>query len=130
MPKHVLVIDDEKAIRDAFTGALAEIGYAVETAASGDEGLAMAKARPPDLVFLDLRMPGMNGVEVLGHLQEPGGPCAEVPVYIVTAFRREFIESLRKASDDGLRFDIADKPLTIEQIQQIARGKLEGGVAS
>jgi two-component system alkaline phosphatase synthesis response regulator PhoP len=127
MSKRILVIDDEEPVREVFVLALSRIGYTVETAADGESGLAKAEAQPPDLIFLDLRMPGMDGVAVLRRLQRPGGCCKGVPVCIVTAFRKEFMEPLNKAiATEKLYFEIADKPLTVEQIQAIARGKLEG----
>lgn len=130
MAKRILVIDDEATVRTTFAMALTDIGYAVEVAADGEEGLAKARAQPPDLIFLDLRMPGMDGVEVLRRLHGPGGCCADVPVYIVTAFRKEFFAPLQRAVDEGLHFALADKPLSVEQIQAVARGKLEGGASA
>lgn len=128
MGKRILVIDDEEAVRDTFVLALSEVGYDIETAVDGLDGVARAEANPPELIFLDLRMPRMDGVETLRRLQRPGGCCADVPVCIVTAFQREFLQPLRKAADEGLRFRILDKPLTIEQVQTAARGILEGGI--
>ncbi len=129
MGKHILVIDDEEMVRETFVLALSAVGYAVEAAADGEEGLARAQAQRPDLVFLDLRMPGMDGVEVLRRLKSPGGCCGDVPVYIVTAFQKEFFGALREAAKAGIAFQLADKPLTIGQIQMIARGALEGRVS-
>ena len=97
MAKYILAIDDEEVVRDAFELALAHTEYDVETAANGEEGLEMAAARKPDLIFLDLKMPGIDGVETLRRLQTC---CADVPVYIVTAFYQEFFRDLKKAGED------------------------------
>ena len=126
MTRRILVIDDEQAVRDSFEFALTRIGYEVETAADGEAGVRCATARKPDLVFLDLRMPGINGVETLRRLT---ACCAAVPVCIVTAFRRDFVAQLDQAAHEGLPFSIADKPLTVEQIRAAARALLEGGVS-
>ncbi len=127
MAKRILVIDDEAAVREVFSKALTFSGYTVETAANGEEGLQRAQASPPDLVFLDLRMPGMNGVEVLRHLH---ADSPALPIYIVTAFHKDFMEPLRQAAGEGLRFQVADKPLTVDQITAIADGVLKGRAAS
>jgi CheY-like chemotaxis protein len=123
MPKHILVIDDEEPVRDAFELALDGIGYSVETAASGQEGLEKCNVRTPDLIFLDLKMPGIDGVETLRQLHDS---YSAVPVYIVTAFYQEYFEPLKQLAEKGIPFQVAQKPLGSEQIRQIARGTLEG----
>ncbi len=123
MPVDILVIDDEEPVRDAFLLALESMDCAIRTAATGEQGIAEASAHKPELIFLDLRMPGMGGAEVLRRLQ---ACCADVPIYIVTAFRRDFGDELNAASRDGLGFQIVDKPLSAEQIRSIVRSLLEG----
>jgi CheY-like chemotaxis protein len=81
---HVLVIDDEPAIRRLIVHALEEEGYAAIGTASGSAGLAQAAEAMPSMVLLDLMMPEMDGEETLRHLRElPGG--AELPVVLITA---------------------------------------------
>lgn len=113
----VLVIDDDRAVRDAFELALADDGYDVQLADSGEIGLVLAAARRPDLVFLDLNMPGMDGVETLRRLQAAD---ATITVYVATAFAPEYMEGLRLARQTGLRFQLAAKPLSPDQIRMIA----------
>lgn len=125
MPKYILVIDDEEAVRDAFEMALDECGYVVETAASGEEGLEKSSRTKPDLIFLDLKMPGIDGVETLRRMQNY---CADVPVYIVTAFYQEYFEPLKRLAEEGATFEVAQKPLNGDQIRNIVRGMLEGPV--
>ena len=60
----ILVIDDDSEIRYSLDRVLASRGYIVATAASGEEGLEAVKASPPDVVFLDIRMGGMSGIEL------------------------------------------------------------------
>jgi two-component system OmpR family response regulator len=62
--KHILVIDDEKRIREVVEYALSKAGYRVTTAADGEEGLAAVAAEAPDLVVLDVMLPGRDGLEV------------------------------------------------------------------
>lgn len=122
MVKHILVIDDEESVRDAFALALEDTAYGVDTADCGVAGLEKAQQTRPDLIFLDLRMPGMDGVETLRRLHRC---CPEIPVFIVTAFYQQFLEPLKQAADEGLQFELARKPLTGDQIREIASGILE-----
>ncbi|CAG1022262.1 response regulator [Methylomonas sp. LL1] len=119
MSKYILVIDDEPGVRDAFELALTVLGYDVGGAADGPAGIEAATLRRPDLIFLDLRMPGMDGVETLKHLAVLHD--TPPPVYIVTAFAREFVAPLQQARELKLAFQLAAKPLTTEQIRQITR---------
>jgi len=117
----VLVIDDEESVRDAFADALEDMPYTVDTACSGEEALAKAKSSPADLIFLDLKMPGMDGVEVLHHIRELD---ETVPVYIVTAFHAEFLDRLRAAEEKGLAFQLLHKPIGQEAIRKVATAVL------
>lgn len=122
MPKRILVIDDEAGVRETFRNALEGIGYQVDLAASGEEGLTQAQRERPDLVFLDLKMPGMDGIETMRELQQR---VRNVPVFIVTAYRSEFMNRLQDAARGGLTFNVLDKPLSGDEIRNIARGILE-----
>lgn len=119
--KSILVIDDDLAVREAFELALEDEGYAIRLAEDGSKGLQLARQQRPDLVFLDLRMPGIDGVETLRRLlaYDPS-----IPVYIVTAFAHEYTAGLADAKQSGLRFQLAAKPLTPEQIRLVARAVL------
>jgi CheY-like chemotaxis protein len=118
---HILVIDDDYGVRQTFTLALEACGYVVATAANGPSGLDAARANPPDMIFLDLKMPGMTGVETLQHLQTI---CPQTPVYVVTGFYEEYMAPLRDLQRSGANFDIARKPLSFAEIRAIADGTL------
>jgi signal transduction histidine kinase/DNA-binding response OmpR family regulator len=79
----VLVIDDEPAARDLVANALRPEGFEVVTAASGSEGLSLAREQPPDLVICDLVMPDMDGYEVVERLADSEMP-KDVPILILT----------------------------------------------
>jgi len=113
MPKRILIIDDDRAVRRAFQLALRGEGYELLEADNGEAGAQLALAEDVDLVYLDLRMPGINGVETLERIRA-GKP--DLAVYIVTAFHREFFDELVQARQDGLRFELLRKPLDREQI--------------
>jgi len=120
MPK-VLIIDDDEAVRDAFQLALEPVDVEVVVAEDGLTGLEIALSQTLDLIFLDLKMPGIDGVETLRRLRAAG---IETTVYIVTAFLPEFLDQLSEATREGLRFGLGQKPLSRSQIQSIAKSML------
>ncbi len=79
----VLIIDDEAEIRESLQTLLELEGYEVETAATGNDGLALAGDRPFDLVLLDLALPDKNGLKVLAELHERD---SQLPVIVITAY--------------------------------------------
>jgi DNA-binding response OmpR family regulator len=123
MDKRILVIDDEAAIRKAFLLALEDTGYRVDTADSGPQGVVLARRHRYGLVFLDLKMPGMNGVETLRELKRIDN---EVPIYIVTAFYAEYFDELKGAEEEGLDFELLTKPVDGDGIRLIVRSVFEG----
>lgn len=125
MKKHILVIDDQEAVRDAFVLSLEDSGYEVEVAASGENGLQKLSEKACDLIFLDLKMPGMNGVETLREIRQR---CPHVSVCVVTAFCRDYLDLLQEARDEGLSFELLRKPVELEEIRLLTRGLLEGPV--
>jgi putative two-component system response regulator len=83
--KHrILVVDDDEKNRKLMSAMLESRGYVSDTAKSGSEALEKANAYPPDLIFLDVMMPGMDGYEVCRKLKE-AAPTSHIPVVMVTA---------------------------------------------
>ena len=121
MGKHILVIDDEEAVRKSFCLALEDTGYQVDTAQSGEEGIKKAKKSEYDIIFLDLKMPEMNGVQTLREIRKID---ETVSVYIVTAFHREFVDQLKSTSQEGIDFEVMGKPIGRKQIVWITKGIL------
>ena len=118
MSINILVIDDEEAIRKSFILALDGTGYNVETAESGEKGIEKARETNFDLIFLDLRMPGLDGVETLRELWKIG---QTVPIYITTAFYEDFVDQLQSAADDAISFYLLKKPVDGDEIRSIAK---------
>jgi CheY-like chemotaxis protein len=83
--KKILFVDDEQELLDIYASKLEEVGYAVVCASNGAEGLQKAKAEKPDLILMDLKMPGMNGIEVFEKLKEDP-ELQNVKVAFLTAF--------------------------------------------
>ena len=121
---HVLVIDDDAGVREAFRAVLDVGGYTVRVAEDGRAGIESARAKRPGLIFLDLKMPGLSGVETLAALH---AACPGVPVYIVTAFYGDYIAGLRGLESEGVDFNLARKPLSASEILMIAASRLGGG---
>ncbi len=118
MVSKILVIDDDPAVRAAFKLILEDSNFSVREAENGMQGIEMALAERPDLIFLDLRMPGIDGVETLRRLKAID---ATLNIYIVTAFANEYMEQLKGIHDEGFQFELASKPLSSVQIRNIAQ---------
>jgi two-component system, response regulator, stage 0 sporulation protein F len=83
MMKHILVVDDEKHICELYRGELEDEGYAVTVANSGQEALVQVETNAPDLIILDIQMPGMDGIETLEKLL---GKDKGIPIILNTAY--------------------------------------------
>ena len=106
MKPRILVIDDEAAIRDSMKMILEYEGYDFAGAASGQDGLTIIEREPPDVVFLDIKMPGMDGLEVLSRVKAINDT---LPVVIVSGHAT--IETAVEATKKGA-FDFIEKPLS------------------
>jgi two-component system response regulator (stage 0 sporulation protein F) len=78
----ILIVDDEQSVRDVLTEYFVEQGYSVQAAVDGQEALALVQASVPDLVLLDVRMPGLDGVETLRRLR---AMAKDLAIIMVTA---------------------------------------------
>ena len=81
--KRIMVIDDEENIRFLYKEELEDEGFAVELAKNGEEALEKLPDFKPDLITLDIKMPGMNGIEVLKHIREQD---RELPIVLCSAY--------------------------------------------
>jgi DNA-binding NtrC family response regulator len=118
MNTRILIVDDEPAILNALTGILEDEGYDVLAAKSGPEALKLIKAEPPDLVFLDIWMPEMDGIETLRRALE------FVPhLQVVMMSGHGSIESAVKAIKLGA-YDYIEKPLSLEKVTLLIRHAL------
>jgi two-component system nitrogen regulation response regulator NtrX len=121
MKPRVLVIDDDAAIRDTMRMTLEYEGFECLTAASGVEGLAMAERESPDVVFLDIKMPGIDGLEVLSRLRTQSDT---LPVVMVSA-HGSTAAALEAGRLGAFRF--IEKPLSKDYVLDAAREGVEVG---
>ncbi|MGE0443757.1 MAG: sigma-54-dependent transcriptional regulator, partial [Vicinamibacterales bacterium] len=110
MKPRVLVIDDEAAIRDSLRMILEYEDYEFTGAASGPEGVALVRKDPPDLVILDIKMPGMSGLEALAEIRKTD---ESLPVAMISGHGT--ITDAMQATRLGA-FDFIEKPFTSERV--------------
>ena len=118
---HILIVDDEPQIRQSFEKILTGEGHTVRTAANGEAAIAAVQDAVPDLVIMDVRMPGMSGLEAFRaiHEIEP-----KLPVIIMTAFGTT--ETAIEATKMGA-FEYVLKPFEIPDILALIYQALEAG---
>jgi len=107
--KHILIIDDEEAVCWALQRALEREGHSVATAASAEQAFALLDQRRPDVLVLDVRLPGMDGLTALGRFRQL---VPNLPVIIVTAFG-DLPTAVRAV--EGGAFDYLAKPFDLQQ---------------
>ena len=117
MSARILIIEDEDRIRQFLQRGLSFEGYRVDAAADGNAGLELARENPPDLVLLDIMLPGIDGIEVCRRLRQ----VSEVPVLMLTA--KEAIED-RVAGLDAGADDYLVKPFAFDELVARVRALL------
>ena len=106
--RHILVVDDDRLVLAALAEGLRGAGYRVTGAAGGEDALAIAGRDAPDIALLDVRMPGMSGIELGRKLREQA-----IPFLFLSAYGDQ--EIVRQAADEGALGYLV-KPLDIQQI--------------
>ncbi|MBN1664728.1 MAG: sigma-54-dependent Fis family transcriptional regulator [Deltaproteobacteria bacterium] len=110
MQKTLLIVDDEASIRQSLTGILTDEGYEVITAPSGEEAMKLLETETPDLVLLDIWLPGMDGIKTLERIKE-----TYPDLRVVMMSGHGTIETAVKATKLGA-FDFIEKPLSLEKV--------------
>ncbi len=110
MISSILLVEDEPLIREAFDLRLTERGYRVQTAKSGEEGLALLRSSPPDILVLDMVMPGLSGLDLL---KEVRAADLEIPVILLTARGtvKDAVEAMRLGA-----FDFVTKNIDMDEL--------------
>lgn len=110
MKPNILIVDDEISIQDSLSGILRDEGYEASVATDGNTALKIIEEDPPDLIFLDIVMPGIDGIETLKKIKEK---YPDIYVIIISAYGT--IETAVKAIKFGA-FDFIEKPLSLEKV--------------
>src|ERR1700675_5013944 len=117
--EHILIVDDERAIQTSFRGVLEDEGYRVFAVGSASEALRHLQDEAPDLIFLDIWMPGMDGLEALAEIKRLRPETA-----VVMISGHGTIETAVKATKLGA-YDFIEKPLSLEKTLLIASRALD-----
>ncbi|WP_226570553.1 two-component system response regulator NarL [Mangrovibacter yixingensis] len=123
-PATILLIDDHPMLR---RGVKQLIGLApdiqvIGEASSGEQGIAMAETLDPDLILLDLNMPGMNGLETLDHLRQKS-LSGRIVVFTVSNLEEDVVQALKRGADGYLLKDMEPEELLVA-LQQAAAGEM------
>jgi DNA-binding response OmpR family regulator len=124
MQGSVLVVDDEPMVRDVVTRYLADAGFTVESLADGDSAVRWLRKQTPDLVVLDIMLPGRSGFEVLKETRR----LSDVPVILLTARSDEVdrIEGLEAGADDYVVKPFSPREL-VARVRSVLRRASPGG---
>jgi signal transduction histidine kinase len=115
----ILIIDDEEVLRDGCRQTLERSGYVVLTAGDGAEGIKLAKENKPDLAFVDLKMPGMSGMEIIEFLSKD---IPDIILIMITGYATivSAVEAIQKGA-----YDYLPKPFSPDQLRAAAKRGLE-----
>jgi two-component system nitrogen regulation response regulator NtrX len=117
--KTVLLVDDEEGIRESLTGIFEDEGYEVLSSPTAEDALSLLKERMPDIIFLDVWLPEMDGIEALSKINEME---RDIPVVIISGHGN--IELAIKATRLGA-YDFLEKPLSLDKVLLVAQRALE-----
>ncbi|MDQ7059069.1 MAG: sigma-54 dependent transcriptional regulator [Ghiorsea sp.] len=119
MTIHILIVDDEQPIRESLQGLFEDEGYLVSTAPSGEEAVARFRKHPVDCIFLDIWMPGIDGLETMSRIKQMD---ADVPVIMMSGHAT--IDTAVRATKLGA-FDFIEKPFASEKLLILLRNAIE-----
>lgn len=132
MQEKVLVVDDEKEIRNLLSDFLTREGYEVLVAANGHEALELASRDHPHVILLDIKMPGMDGIETCGRLKAKED-TRSIPIIIATAFKETLLEVMDAGADDFVTkpFHLAELAIRLKAMLRVRHllDELERAVA-
>ena len=119
---NILVIDDDDSNRESLEMYFSEEGFNVTTASTGREGVRRYRDNPADAVILDIRLPDMEGFDVLDDLKAQN---RDVKVIMITAFHDE--KTIRRALDKG-SFAYIKKPINLDDLDAVVRKAVQSEV--
>jgi DNA-binding NtrC family response regulator len=113
--KKILIVDDEKGICDLFVDVLKRAGHTVVTAQDGLAGIEMASAGDVDIAFLDIKMPGIDGVETLRHVRQKS---PHTKVVMITGYARD------ELVNEAIKMDVfacLAKPFSVRDVVDVVK---------
>ena len=116
--RKILVADDEEVTRDLFKRLIPRLGHEIYTASNGQEALEMIRENNFDLLIMDLKMPVMDGMELLDRIHQLG---KEIPTVVITGYAT--MEITKQALEAGC-IDLVIKPFSLEDIQRAIKKAL------
>jgi two-component system response regulator (stage 0 sporulation protein F) len=121
---YLLIVDDNASVRRLLFEIISDEGYKVETADSGTETIRMVNSNMPSLILLDVKMPGMSGLETLEKLRvhAPG-----VPVIMMTAYSE--MDACQEAKNSGLVREYLKKPFEIDELRFLIKNIMPEKIA-
>ncbi len=124
MKAHILIVDDDPRITSLLQRLLAYEGYSVATAANGNEALQRSLEHPPDLIILDIMLPGMDGLEVARRIRAAGD---HVPLLMLTARDTvsDRVKGFETGADDYLVKPFANEELLVRVMALLRRNQAE-----
>ncbi|UCG11117.1 MAG: response regulator [Deltaproteobacteria bacterium] len=126
MAEKVLVVDDEQHIRDIVSNYLSREGYEVAVASNGEEAIELAAIENPELILLDIKMPGLDGLETCHRIKRQK-ETSHIPVIMVTALGDRDVDAYLEGADDFVTkpFDAAELSIRVKSMLRIRHLKNE-----
>ncbi|MEK3884122.1 response regulator [Paenibacillus sp. PL2-23] len=121
--KKVLIVDDQNGIRVLLLEVFSSEGYNTFQAANGKIALEIVKRESPDLVLLDMKIPGMDGLEILKHIKAID---SSIKVIMMTAYGE--LDMIKEATDHGALMHFT-KPFDIDEMRMEVNKQLQGGTS-
>ena len=120
MTEKILVVDDEREIRDLLSIYLSEDGYDVISASNGEEAIGLAQTEDPQVILMDVKMPGLDGIETCKRLRE-NEKTKFIPVIMVTAYQDRDVEAYLEGADDFINkpFDKVEITFRVKSMLRI-----------
>ncbi|WP_309252404.1 response regulator [Paenibacillus spongiae] len=119
--KKVLIVDDQNGIRVLLMEVFSSEGYVTFQASNGKSALEIVKSEAPDLVLLDMKIPGMDGLEILKHVKAIN---KDIKVIMMTAYGE--LDMIKEATDHGALMHFT-KPFDIDEMRVAVNMQLRGG---
>lgn len=113
MAKRIAIIEDDDFLRGLAVGKLEKAGYTVLTAGNGDDGLKMVEKEKPDLLILDLLLPGMSGFDVLAAIRKDAG-IANLKVVVFSNLGEE--ADIKRCTDLGVKDYLVKANFTLDEL--------------